>query len=77
MGTFSIWHLLVVLVIALVIFGAGRVRNVGSDLGAAIKNFRSAVKDEEEGTATVSNKGITDDSRTVNADVKHEESVKR
>ncbi|MEW5791440.1 MAG: twin-arginine translocase TatA/TatE family subunit [Pseudomonadota bacterium] len=76
MGTFSIWHLLVVLLIALVIFGAGKVRNIGGDLGAAIKNFRSAVKEEEE-TTPASSKGIPDGGRTLEAEVKHEETVKR
>ena len=44
----SIWQLLIVLVIVLLLFGAKRLRNVGGDLGAAIKGFKSAVKDGEE-----------------------------
>lgn len=44
----SIWQLLIILAIVLLLFGAKRLRNVGSDLGAAIKGFRSAVKDGEE-----------------------------
>ncbi|MGD8568913.1 MAG: Sec-independent protein translocase subunit TatA [Gammaproteobacteria bacterium] len=44
----SIWQLLIILAIVLVLFGAKRLRNVGSDLGEAIKGFRSAVKDGEE-----------------------------
>lgn len=44
----SIWQLLIILAIVLVLFGAKRLRNVGSDLGGAIKGFKSAVKDEEE-----------------------------
>lgn len=43
----SIWHLLVVLIIALVIFGTKKIRNLGGDLGGAIKNFKTAVRDEE------------------------------
>ena len=46
----SIWQLLIILVIVLVLFGAKRLRNVGSDLGQAVKGFRSAVKDEETKT---------------------------
>ena len=42
----SIWHLLVVLAIALVIFGTKKLRDFGGDLGGAIKNFKSSVKDE-------------------------------
>ena len=43
----SIWHLLVVLAIALVIFGTKKLRDFGGDLGGAIKNFKSSVKDED------------------------------
>jgi sec-independent protein translocase protein TatA len=46
-GGISIWQLLIILAIVLVLFGAKRLRNVGSDLGEAIKGFRKAVKDGE------------------------------
>jgi sec-independent protein translocase protein TatA len=46
-GGISIWQLLIILAIVLVLFGAKRLRNVGSDLGAAVKGFRSAVKEGE------------------------------
>lgn len=41
----SIWQLLIVLVIVLLLFGTKKLRNLGGDLGSAIKSFRSAVKD--------------------------------
>lgn len=44
----SIWQLLIILAIVLVLFGAKRLKNVGSDLGGAIKGFKKAVKDETE-----------------------------
>lgn len=44
---FSIPHLLVVLVIVVLVFGTKRLKNVGGDLGEAIKSFRSAIKDGE------------------------------
>ncbi|MBO1926532.1 Sec-independent protein translocase subunit TatA [Thiomicrorhabdus sp. 6S2-11] len=44
----SIWQLLIILAIVLVLFGAKRLKNVGSDLGGAIKGFKNAVKDEED-----------------------------
>lgn len=47
MGGISIWQLLIVLVIVLVIFGAKRLRNIGSDLGASVKGFRDAMKEDE------------------------------
>ena len=43
----SIWQLVIILLIVLLLFGAKRLRNVGGDLGAAVKGFRSAVKEEE------------------------------
>ena len=44
---FGITELIIILIIVLVLFGAKRLRNVGGDLGAAVKGFRSAVKEEE------------------------------
>ena len=48
MGALSIWHLIIILLIVVALFGTAKLRNVGSDLGSAIKSFRSAVKEEEE-----------------------------
>ena len=47
-GGISIWQLLIILVIVMMLFGTKRLRNLGSDLGAAIKGFRSSVSAEEE-----------------------------
>lgn len=44
----SIWQLLIVLVIIILLFGTKKLRNVGGDLGGALKNFKKAVKDEED-----------------------------
>ena len=46
-GGISIWQLLIVLVIVLVLFGTKRLRNIGSDLGNAVKGFKSSMKDGE------------------------------
>ena len=43
----SVWQLLIILAIVLVIFGAKRLKNVGSDLGGAIKGFKSAMREGE------------------------------
>lgn len=45
----SVWQLLIILAIVLVLFGAKRLSSLGSDLGNAVKGFRSAVRDEEGG----------------------------
>lgn len=47
-GTFSIWHWLILLVIVIAVFGTKKLRNAGSDLGTAVKNFKSAVREGEE-----------------------------
>ncbi len=47
MGGISIWQLLIILVIVLLVFGTKRLTGLGSDLGNAIKGFRSAMKDGE------------------------------
>ncbi len=46
-GGISIWQLLIVLVIVLLLFGTKRLRNLGSDLGAAFKGFKKAMSEEE------------------------------
>ena len=50
MGSFSIWHWLIVLVIVMLVFGTKKLGNIGSDLGKAVKGFKDGVKgsDEEE-----------------------------
>ena len=48
MGSFSIWHWLVVLAIVLLVFGTKRLKNAGSDIGEAIRSFRKAVRTEDE-----------------------------
>lgn len=46
MGSFSLWHWLIVLLIVVLIFGTKKLRNIGSDVGGAVKNFKDAMKDE-------------------------------
>lgn len=45
MGSFSIWHWLIVLVIVMLIFGTKKLRNVGQDLGGAVKGFKDGMKE--------------------------------
>lgn len=47
MGSFSIWHWLIVLVVVLLVFGTKKLRNVGSDLGGAVKGFKEAMREEQ------------------------------
>ena len=48
MGSFSIWHWLIVLVIVLLIFGTKKLRNIGADLGGAVKGFKDGMKGDGE-----------------------------
>ena len=45
MGSFSIWHWLIVLVIVVLVFGTKKLKNIGSDLGGAVKGFKDGVRD--------------------------------
>ncbi len=45
MGSFSIWHWLIVLIIILLIFGTKKLRNLGSDLGGAVKGFKDGMRE--------------------------------
>lgn len=47
MGSFSITHWLILLVVVVVMFGTAKLKNAGKDLGGAVKGFKEAVKDEE------------------------------
>ena len=48
MGGFSIWHWLIVLLVVVLLFGTKKLRNVGSDLGSAIKSFRKGLQEGDE-----------------------------
>jgi sec-independent protein translocase protein TatA len=48
-GGISIWQLVIVLLIVVLLFGTKKMRNIGSDLGSAIKNFKSSMADGEQG----------------------------
>jgi len=50
MGAFSIWHWLIVLVIVALVFGTKKLRNMGSDLGGAVKGFKDGMKEANEKT---------------------------
>jgi sec-independent protein translocase protein TatA len=45
MGSFSIWHWLIVLLVVVLIFGTKKLKNMGSDLGSAVKGFKDGVRD--------------------------------
>ncbi len=65
MGSFSIWHWLIVLAIVLLIFGTKKLRNMGSDLGGAVKGFKEGMKEESPKLNETGEKG-----HTIDAEVK-------
>ena len=74
MGSFSIWHWLIVLVIVIMVFGTKKLRNLGGDLGGAVKGFKDGMKD---GTASAEDKpaapaaAVTADKNTIDVEVKN------
>lgn len=51
MGSFSIWHWLIVLLVVVLIFGTKKLKNIGTDLGSAVKGFKDGIKSGSDGTA--------------------------
>jgi sec-independent protein translocase protein TatA len=79
MGSFSIWHWLIVLVIVVLVFGTKKLKNIGSDLGGAVKGFKDGVRDGGA-TAAEANAAATQqvtaaqkapDANTVDVEAKH------
>ncbi len=50
MGSFSIWHWLIVLLIVVLVFGTKKLKNIGTDLGGAVKGFKDGVRDSSTST---------------------------
>ena len=63
MGSLSIWHWLIVLVVVMLVFGTKKLRNIGSDLGGAVKGFKDGMKEGED-------KAKPQDTRTIEGEAK-------
>jgi sec-independent protein translocase protein TatA len=77
MGTFSIWHWLVVLVIVLLVFGTKKLRNIGSDLGGAVKGFKEGMKEadsENKATANIEEGNKQKTAQTIDVESKDKSS---
>jgi sec-independent protein translocase protein TatA len=76
MGSFSIWHWLIVLLVVVLIFGTKKLKNIGSDLGGAVKGFKDGMKSggESADAATPPQQQVTatkaNDANTVDVDAK-------
>lgn len=58
MGSFSIWHWLIVLVVVLLLFGAGKIPRLMGDMAKGVKAFKQGMKDEDEGKAEEEKKAL-------------------
>ncbi|WFF38770.1 Sec-independent protein translocase subunit TatA [Moraxella nasibovis] len=67
MGSFSITHWLILLVVVVVIFGTSKLKNAGKDLGSAVKGFKDAVKEDDKPVKVI---GENAEGKTVVAEVK-------
>ncbi|MDO9436141.1 Sec-independent protein translocase subunit TatA [Hydrogenophaga sp.] len=78
MGSFSIWHWLIVLLIVVMVFGTKKLKNIGSDLGGAVKGFKDGIKEGGQtpaDNAAVPPGQVTQDTRTdkntIDVEAKH------
>ena len=69
MGSFSIWHWLIVLVIVMLIFGTKKLRNMGADLGGAVRGFKDGMREGGEKPADASTPQVT--GKTVEGEVQN------
>ncbi len=73
MGGLSIWHWLIVLVVVVLIFGTKKLRNIGQDLGGAVKGFKEGMKHEDGAGAPDSDAAAQQiPGKTIDAEVKKE-----
>ena len=72
MGSFSIWHWLIVLVVVVLIFGTKKLGNVGKDVGSAVRGFKEGMKGDDA-SAT---KQVQDDGKTIEGEVKEKSHTK-
>lgn len=66
MGSFSIWHWLIVLLVVILVFGTKKLRNIGSDLGGAVKGFKEGVREDNGPVKQVEQNGQSTDSEAKN-----------
>jgi sec-independent protein translocase protein TatA len=75
MGSFSIWHWLIVLLVVVLIFGTKKLKNIGQDLGGAVKGFKEGMKSDDDGKAPVGGKLEAQAAgRTIDGEVKEKSS---
>ena len=73
MGSLSIWHWLIVLVIVMLVFGTKKLRNIGEDLGGAVRGFKQGMKDGTDEKPGQPSGQIVDD-KTLDAEAREKKS---
>jgi sec-independent protein translocase protein TatA len=76
MGSLSIWHWLIVLVVVVLIFGTKKLGNIGKDVGSAVKGFKEGMKTDEQKAGEESLKQVKDDGKTIEGEVKEKSNTK-
>ncbi|WP_047551020.1 Sec-independent protein translocase subunit TatA [Methylotenera sp. G11] len=71
MGSFSIWHWLIVLVIVALVFGTKKLRNIGGDVGGAVKSFKEAVNEGNAAPAIEQSAYSHANGHTIENDIGH------
>ena len=75
MGSFSIWHWLIVLLIVVMIFGTKKLKNIGQDLGGAVKGFKEGMRDgtapEEKPAAPGQVSNAASEKNTIDVEARH------
>jgi len=72
MGSLSIWHWLIVLLVVVLVFGTKKLRNLGTDLGSAVKGFKEGMKSEEDRSAQAKTELPTSTGQTIEGEAKKE-----
>jgi sec-independent protein translocase protein TatA len=70
MGSMSIWHWLIVLVVVMLVFGTKKIGNIGGDIGKAVKGFKDGVRGEEEKPVPPTTTSQVSDKSTIDVDAK-------
>ncbi len=76
MGSFSIWHWLIVLMVVILIFGTKKLSNLGKDVGAAVKGFKDGMKTEDDKSAQAKAEIPPTTGQTIEGEVRKESTPK-
>jgi len=71
MGSLSIWHWLIVLLVVVLVFGTKKLRNIGTDLGGAVKGFKDGIKSADE-----PQQQVTEDDKVIEGEIKEKAQTK-